>query len=196
MTNSIQKLLDFIVAAERSRKYLPNVAINHRTPLRLIDPELNEEEGKSVDTLKSNLDQIFHTVYLKNQAKMSASSIEVYKRRVRSVISDYEKYGTDLSKMASWNPTQITRTKKTESKKLEDHTTVLPQQELGKQHYTENMIELGEFKLVLPATWDLIRAKKSVPIGEFKAVYDELTNLSAKFETENNSEIKGGMTER
>lgn len=187
MTNSIQKLLDFIVAAERSRKYLPNVAINHRTPLRLIDPELNEEERESVNVLKSNLDQIFHTVYLKNQSKMSASSIEVYKRRVRSVISDYEKYGTDLSKMASWNPIQQIRTKKVE-KKLKDSETVLPRQESGAQNYRENEIELGEFKLVVPSTWDLIRAKKSVPIGEFKVVYDELTKLADKFEIKENSD--------
>lgn len=40
---------------------------------------------------------------------MSASSIAVYNRRVRSLIDDYEKYGTDPGKMASWNRQLITR---------------------------------------------------------------------------------------
>lgn len=109
MTNTIEKLMSFIKAAETSRKYLPNVASNHRTPLKLIDPELNVDEGESIDTFKSNLDQIFAVFYSKNQSKYSASSIEIYKRRVRTLLSDFENYGGDTSKMAAWNREIITR---------------------------------------------------------------------------------------
>lgn len=109
MGNTITTLLDFITAAERSRKYPPSTASNHRSPLRLIQPELTEEENNSLEIFKSHLDQVFDIIYSKNKSEMSASSIEVYKKRVRSLIADYEKYGTEPSKMASWNRQIITR---------------------------------------------------------------------------------------
>src|SRR3989338_1934584 len=109
MSNVIQELFDFIGSAERSRNYPAKVASNHRTPLKLIDPELTEEERGSLEILKNNLDKIFHTVYDKNKTRMSPISIGVYTRRIRSLIADYEKYGTDLGKMASWNRQIITR---------------------------------------------------------------------------------------
>ncbi len=109
MSNIIQELFDFISAAERSRNYPSKVASNHRSPLRLIEPELTEEEKNSLEILQNNLDKIFQTVYDKNKSRMSASSIAVYNRRVRSLIDDYEKYGTDPGKMASWNRQLITR---------------------------------------------------------------------------------------
>lgn len=111
MTNTIEKLMSFIKAAQTSRKYLPNVASNHRTPLKLIDPELNADEGESIDTFKNNLDQIFAVFYSKNQSRYSASSIEIYKRRVRTLLSDFENYGGDTSKMTAWNREIITRKK-------------------------------------------------------------------------------------
>lgn len=109
MKQTIATLDSFIKAAETSRKYLPNVASNFRTPLRLIEPELNEEEGQSMEVFKKNLDQIFKIFYSKNQSKYSAASIEVYRRRMRTLISDFENYGGDTGKMANWNREIITR---------------------------------------------------------------------------------------
>lgn len=109
MSNTVTTLLDFITAAERSRKYPPSTASNHRSPLRLIQSELTEEENNSLVIFKNHLDQVFDIIYSKNKSEMSASSIEVYKKRVRSLIADYEKYGTEPSKMASWDRQIITR---------------------------------------------------------------------------------------
>ena len=120
---STKKLFNFITAAERSRKYMPTVAANHKTPLRLIDTELNQEEGESVEILKQNLEQIFHTFYTKNQSKISASSIEIYKRRLRSLIEDYENYGVDPSKMASWNKEISVRKTRKEGKEEKSNPT-------------------------------------------------------------------------
>ena len=100
---TINDLYSFIDRAQRDRKYLPNTATSLRSPLRLIDPELTEDEKNSLEKLVSNLDQIFHIIFSKN-SKISAASIETYKSRINRLISDYEKYGKDPSKMAGWNP--------------------------------------------------------------------------------------------
>lgn len=107
---SIQSLYDFIDRAETNRKYLPNVATNFRTPLRLIEKELTEEERSSVDLIKKNLDQIINLIYSKNGNKLSASSLEVYRKRIKSLIADYENYGKDPSAMANWSRPITTRT--------------------------------------------------------------------------------------
>jgi hypothetical protein len=116
-SNNLQSLYDFIDRAQNNRKYFPNVATNFRTPLRLIERELTEEERGSVDLIKSNLDQIIGLIYSKGGNKLTASSLEVYKKRIKSLIEDYENYGKDPSKMATWNRKILTR--KTKDRKLE-----------------------------------------------------------------------------
>lgn len=102
MADTFKDLFDFIDRASKNRKYLPNTATSFRTPLRIVEVELTDEEKASVGLLKERLDQIFHTIFSKN-SNLSAASLEVYKRRIRNLISDYEKYGKDSSKMANWN---------------------------------------------------------------------------------------------
>lgn len=103
MSTTLQSLEDFIGAAEKSRKYPANTAGAFKSALRLYEPELTDEEKESLDTVKEHLDQISQSVYNKNKSKMSVASLETYKRRLRALLIDYEKYGTDPSKMASWN---------------------------------------------------------------------------------------------
>lgn len=102
--NAIQTLLDFISAAERSRKYLPKMAANRKTPLRVIEPILTEDEKTSITVLKDNIDNIFQALFAKNPSKMSATSMNIYKSSVKKLIDDYENYGIDQKKMASWQP--------------------------------------------------------------------------------------------
>lgn len=114
----IKDLFEFIDRAERNRKYLPNTANNYRTPLKIIEGELSDEERSSVDLIKEHLDQILHFVYSKNPDKWSASSIEEYKRRLRRLIVDFEIYGNDPAKLASWSKPIVTRKSKADKPQL------------------------------------------------------------------------------
>lgn len=54
------------------------------------------------------------------------------------------------------------------------HTPATPTLNVG------NSVEVGEFKLVLPDSWDREKTRKSIVKGDFKAIYEELEKLSAK----------------
>lgn len=118
---NIQSLYDFIDRAQTNRKYLPNVATNFRTPLRLIEKELTEEEKNSIDLLKKNLDQIINLIYSKSGNKLSASSLEIYKKRIKNLIEDYGNYGKDPSAMANWSRPVVARSRKDNKIKPEDN---------------------------------------------------------------------------
>jgi len=101
---TIESLKQFIDAAEKSRKYPPNTATSKRTALNLFEKELSNEEQESIEIFSNNLEKIAQEVYRKNSSTMSVSSIDTYRRRIGSLLHDFEKYGTDSSKMSSWNP--------------------------------------------------------------------------------------------
>lgn len=105
-------LYDFVDTAVRSRKYPDTTGSSLKVALRLFEAELNEEEQKSIEKLKQNLDQIYQTVVRKNMKEFSASSLATYKSRVVKVLGDFERYGVDPTKMASWSPKLITRARK------------------------------------------------------------------------------------
>src|SRR3989344_2230656 len=109
MSTTIQSLIEFTFAAEKSRKYPSNTAGAMRSALRLFERDMTDEEKESIDTFKNHIDQISQSVFNKNKSKMSATSLETYKRRLDSLINDYEKYGTEPSKMASWDRTPRVR---------------------------------------------------------------------------------------
>lgn len=106
---TLDELRNFIDRALKSRKYFPNVATNYKAPLKWIETELTDEEKDSPDVFKKNIDQIFNLLYSKHSDKLSAASIEVYKKRVKNLIGDYEAYGKDPAAMAKWNRPIITR---------------------------------------------------------------------------------------
>lgn len=101
--NIIKNLMDFIDAAEKSRKYPNSTASARRSATRLFEQELNDQEKASLDTLKQNIDHIFQNLFNKNKSEMTAQSLQTYKNRFLAVIKDYEKYGTNPTKMANWN---------------------------------------------------------------------------------------------
>jgi len=103
MNTTTKTLLDFIDIAEKNREYPQGTALGRRAAVRLFDAELNGSERESLDTFKSYLDQIYQNVFNKNKSKMRAESLLTYKNRISALISDYEKYGTDPTKMASWD---------------------------------------------------------------------------------------------
>lgn len=120
MNANFQSLYDFIARAEKSRKYPPNTAMGYKNALNLIAPELNEEEKASLGILKSNLDQIFNTLFNKDN-KVTPGTLEAYKYRVRLVIRDFESYGIDAAKMANWN--RQVRTRRIQKSHKEDGGT-------------------------------------------------------------------------
>lgn len=185
-------LYEFIDIAEKNRKYLPNTATNYRTPLRLVESELTDEEKNSIDLVKTHLNEIFTLLYSKNSAKLSASSLEVYKRRVRSLISDYEKYGDDPAKMAAWDRNlQPKKTKKIKglSKKEVDYSKA---NATSPVLTASSSVEVGEFSLILPGDWDITKTRQAIAQGDFKTIYEELANLAAKLKKTDNEIHPGG----
>ncbi len=181
----IEELNNFIARAEKSRKYAPNVASNYRSPLKWIESELTDEEKNSLDVLKKNLDQIFNLLYSKHINTLSAITIEIYKKRMVSLISDYEKYGKDPSAMAAWSRPIITKIRKEPKAKSKTARESLGSEQanfLPPSFIAENSVEVGEFKLILPPTWDLDKARRAIAKGVFKEVYEELEKLSPKLE--------------
>lgn len=106
-----KELYDFIDRAVKSRKYPENTGMALKTSLKLFEAELNDEEKGSISEFSKNLNSIYQSVFAKNK-NFSASSLATYKSRVSKVLSDYEKYGIDPTKMANWSPKIITRAKK------------------------------------------------------------------------------------
>src|SRR3989344_5796455 len=111
------ELTGFVDDAVKNRKYPPNTAFGLKAALRMFESELNEEEKKSIEKVRDNINQISQSVFQKNKSKLSASSLGVYKSRVLKVINDYEKYGTDPAKMANWIVKVVTREKRQKSEK-------------------------------------------------------------------------------
>lgn len=124
--SSIQSLHAFVEAAEISRKYPSNTAAALRSALRLFEQELNETERVSVDQFSKNLDKIYRQVVNRNQQKMTAESMDTYLRRIKNLLSDYEKYGVDPTRMAEWDrPTRKIRARESGSV-ISNHPTDNP----------------------------------------------------------------------
>lgn len=101
--NTIQTLQDFVNTAETNRVYPANSVYGYKAALKLFASELNQQEAESLDLFKSRFEQIYQSVFNKNKAKISIASLETYKRRLRGLLNDYEKYAHDPAKMAQWN---------------------------------------------------------------------------------------------
>lgn len=108
-------LILFVNLAQKNRKYPENTAQGLKAALRLFEQELKEEERASLSLFKERFDHIYRSVFNNNMGKFTASSLEVYKRRLNKVINDYEKYGIDPTKMANWSPKAVIRTKRSVS---------------------------------------------------------------------------------
>jgi len=129
-----EELYDFIDRAINSRNYAENTGISLKTALRLFEKELNDEEKNSIDKFSKNIEQIYHSVCSKNK-KFSAGSLATYKSRVIKVITDYEKYGADPTKMSSWPKKAVSPHSKKVINKFND---------LKERNYTSSESEVGQ----------------------------------------------------
>lgn len=107
MSTIIEDLKEFIVSAEKSRKYPVNTAISFRTALKYFEAEMNEEEKNSFDLLEEHFEPIYQAVFNKNKIDKSVVTIATYRKRMRTLLNDYKKYGIDPTRMTNW--TRATR---------------------------------------------------------------------------------------
>lgn len=167
----VSDIYDFIDRAVKSRQYAENTALGLKAALRLFEKYLNEEEKQSVEKIKANLDQIYNQVFNKNK-DMSAGSLATYKFRVRKVINDYEQYGKDATKMASWSPKRVTRSGRKkgstdEAKSLDALSSSVP----GSSHRIELALR-ADTKCLLIIPMDL----NANDVKKIKGVLDSMVN--------------------
>jgi hypothetical protein len=177
MAKNFQDLFEFIDRAVKSRKYPENTARGLKASLKLFEPVLNEEELQSLDVFEKNLDQIYHSVTLKNGKNFNASSLAVYKSRIIKIINDYKKYGLDPTKMASWTPKTITRSSRKKDSSSSPSTDDLPETSPSPISTNEmHKIELSlrpdsnkKFIIIVPRDITLVEN------STIKAILDSLT---------------------
>lgn len=173
----ISKLYEFIDVALKNRKYSANTAQGIRTALKLFDEVLNDDEKSSIDKFAENLDTIFMDVSEKNKTKFSAGSLATYKARVQKVLNEYNAYGTDTTKLNSWNPrrrttksTKITPKKTPQSSVNSEIEEIATQGQVGKKYHRINLSlrDDAEFSLTVPR--DLTSAESNI----IKSILDSL----------------------
>ncbi|MES2953121.1 MAG: hypothetical protein V4674_01000 [Patescibacteria group bacterium] len=125
---TFQDLYAFVDTAVRNRKYPESTAQGLRAALKLFEKELNDEERDSLDKFTANIEPIYQNVCRHNSASMSASSLAAYRSRVTKTVSDFNRYGVDPTKMASWNYKSVKRVSKSASGKstVEPEGTIAP----------------------------------------------------------------------
>jgi site-specific recombinase XerD len=173
---NISVLYEFIDRAVRNRNYAANTAYGFKAALKRFEAAANEEEVASIEKFKAHLDQIYREVVTKNK-DFTAESLAVYKTRVAKVINDYEQYGADPTKMASWVIKRSTpRAKRTVAESKSSHEVANnEQQELpvpsGMQKI-EHPIRAGvKVVILLPSevtVRDIEKVKKLLDLVEAK----------------------------
>lgn len=117
--NTYKSLYEFIDRAVRNRNYAPNTAYGLKAALKLFEAEANEEEKSSLEKFEERLPKIYSEVCRKN-SKYNASSLESYYTRVKKVIKEFHEYGSDPTKLASWNRKSVLRGPRSQKKNAEE----------------------------------------------------------------------------
>lgn len=120
----VKDLYDFIDRAARSHKYPDATAWNLKNAIKKFEPILTEEESGSIQRFKENLDPLIQKLFSRDK-NISASSLTTYKSRAAKAIADFEKYGSDATKMSNWTVKTVIRARR--EKKTSEHNLALPQ---------------------------------------------------------------------
>lgn len=182
MTTKFESLYEFIDRAVKNRKYPTSTSHGLKAALRLFEAELNDDERVSLDKVKENIDQIYHSVSVKNK-NMAASSLASYKVRLAKVIRDFEKYGIDPTKMNNWSVKPVLRQgvrprkQSTEAETEVDAPPVVPKSEF---ETTANFVFdfKGGIKLVIPRNQS---TSDAIADGELKTARQALTAFADSF---------------
>lgn len=173
MERTLQSLYDFIERAKKSRKYPENTAQGLKAALKLFDSVTNDVERASLDLFKKNIEQIYRDVSAKNGSDFSASTLSVYKSRIQKIIRDYERYGADPTKMASWSPKVIKRGSRNKTEKKSDDASGSNAETIPENSVGMNKVELS----LRPGAKSIILVPKdmtSQEAGMFKSILDSL----------------------
>lgn len=169
---NVQSLYDFIDRAVKNRKYAENTGGGFRAALRLFEKELNEDERNSIEKIEANIQEIYRNVAQKNKT-YTAGSLDVYRKRVKKLIGDYKKYGTDPTQMTNWSVRTVTRASKNKAAKV---TSEEPLDNIGlPSNANVHKIELS----LRPDTKCLIMVPKDMKKEEatiIKTIIDSLTS--------------------
>ena len=187
MAKKIEDLYEFIDRAVRNRKYPSSTAQGLKAALRIFETELNDEERGSIDKIKENVDQIYHSVSLKNK-NVAQSSLATYKVRLAKVIRDFEQYGVDPTKMNNWTVKpvvvrQAPRKKNTRTDESYSESSVPPPK--SEFDTVSNFIFdfKGGIKLVIPRNQG---TSDAIADGELKEARLKLTAFADQFMKDEN----------
>ncbi len=176
---NFQELYDFVDRAKRNRKYPEATAHSLRAALKLYDTELNNEERASLTKVRADFEQITRSVFNKNSVKFTTGSLATYKSRVQKVLADYEKYG-DPTKMNSWSPKVINRTKKTKQHEVVSGAGVLSNEDLDNPSEQPNVFsDKG-------TGWSLVIKSKKPVSSEIKKKIVDVADLLNQTNKESN----------
>ncbi|EKE13088.1 MAG: hypothetical protein ACD_13C00093G0002 [uncultured bacterium] len=169
--NTIETLNEFLDMAQRNRKYAPNSVYGYRAALKLFADEVNEEEKSSMDLFKERYEQIFSNIVNKKKNIFSIASLQIYRKRVKKLLSDYEKYGVDPTKMANWTPLTTKPLGKTKSneKPLSD-VVIHPIEELSQTGNSKHEYSVRQGKKIIisyPYDFTLEEAKSIKSFADY-----------------------------
>jgi len=111
---TIKKLYDFINQAKRFAKYPQNTALGMVAALKVVEQGLLPEEPHDLQYIADHLDEIYSRQL--DKLSLSPASIGTYIARVKRVISDYNKYGSDHKAWIGWKPRSVQRAPRTRPK--------------------------------------------------------------------------------
>lgn len=134
----IDELHNFIELAEKNRKYAPNTALGFKASLKRLETVLNEDESISLPLLEERFPQIMNAFYNKHKDDVSLSSMNVYQRRIKKVISDFKNWGSNFQNWGGWNIASTTPLKSRNEKKSSDRAIA------GKPNDVEDSINASE----------------------------------------------------
>lgn len=158
MENTKDTLLRFIEKARVNRNYPATTAEAIKAAFRLFEKVLNDEEKASINVFRDHLESIYQDVARKNDT-VSPASLLTYKRRIERFLRDYFMYGVDPTKMATWQPSarSVSKRKKTEK----DTSQLIDVNESGlgsQQGMTTHYLQLRPgVRAVLSIPFDLSR---------------------------------------
>jgi hypothetical protein len=168
----IKTLKDFLEVAQRNRKYPMNSVYGYRAALKLFDEEISPDERESFNLFNERFEQIYSNVLNKHKNDFSIASLEIYKKRIKKILADYQKYGIDPSKMSSWSPTVIKRTvikqKNQQNSSLEEFSDEQPLQipaENSKHEYS--LRQLKKILISYPSDFTLEEAKSIKSFADY-----------------------------
>ena len=178
MDKKVSDLHEFIERAVKSRKYPDPTARGLKAALKLFEGVLNDDEKDSLNLFKKNIEQIYRDVSTQNGKAYNASSLAAYKSRVLKIISDFEKYGLDPTKMASWNPKVITRSPRKKNSATHDESPLETETGVGSSSSAMIRLEMN-LRSERPDQKFLILVPNDISSAEcrkIKAVLDSLVS--------------------